>query len=67
MLEMCLLKEKSDSNSTPRLRAWEDGEIEVPRNEKELSVILSLCCCVPMRRYSVFDGLTERRLSVSQE
>jgi len=34
------LKEKSESNSTPRLRAWVEGLIEEPRKEKEGSRIL---------------------------
>lgn len=30
-------------------------------------MILAFCWFVPIRRYSVFEGLTERRFDVSQE
>jgi hypothetical protein len=61
------LRERSESNSTPRLRAWVEGRIEEPRKDKDGSRTLDLCCWVPIRRYSVLDGLTVRRFKVSQE
>jgi len=41
--------------------------MEVPQKEREESRIFALCCRVPIRRYSVFEGLTVRRFDVSQE
>lgn len=42
-LEICELKESSGSNSTPRLRAWRLGGMEMPRKESDEFMILERC------------------------
>ena len=49
-MEICWEKERSESNSTPRLRAWMLGEMGMPRKDMEQLVILERCCLVPIRR-----------------
>lgn len=66
-MEICWEKERSESNSTPRLRAWMLGGIGMPRKDMEQLVILERCCLVPIRRNSVLAGFTVRRFKVSQE
>ena len=61
MFEMCCLYDRSESNSTPRLRAWVVGEIDRLRKVIAELEILSRCWEVPIRRYSVLAGLTVRR------
>ena len=51
---------------TPRLRTTEDGEIVMPENVIEEDKILRCCCGVPINKYSVFEGLTDKRLECSQ-
>ncbi len=50
----------------PRFRAESVGVRGVPLKIKDDEVNLDRCCLVPMIRYSVFEGLTDRRLVVSQ-
>jgi hypothetical protein len=47
---------------TPRLRASDEGLISVLWKVIEEERILDRCCRVPIKRYSVFEGLTESRL-----
>jgi hypothetical protein len=54
------------SKITPRLRTTEDGEIVMPENVIEEDKILRCCCGVPINKYSVFEGLTDKRLECSQ-
>src|SRR5437867_7006416 len=62
---MCWSKERSDSKTTPKLRAEETGTSAVPWKESEESVIFERCCWVPMSKYSILFGLTESRFRVS--
>ena len=66
MAEMCFFMERSWSKITPRFRVESVGVRGVPLKIKEEEVSLVRCCQVPMIRYSVFEGLTDRRLVVSQ-
>ena len=66
MDEICFLRERSLSRMMPRLRADGDGEMVVSRKEISEDLSFDRCCGVPMRRYSVLDGLTVRRFDVSQ-
>jgi hypothetical protein len=50
----------------PRFRAESVGVREVELNDIDDEVSFARCCFVPMIRYSVFEGLTERRLEVNQ-
>jgi len=52
---------------TPRLRAELVGERETFLKKMEELVILDRCCLVPISKYSVFEGLTTRRLAQNQE
>ena len=63
--EMCLVRDKSASKVTPRLRTVEDGDMTLSLKVKEDEVSLSRCCLVPKRRYSVFDVLTTIQFVVS--
>lgn len=67
MEDMCLWSERLLSKITPRLRADWVGERVVPWNSREGEVTFERCWGVPIRRYSVFDGLTVRRLENNQE
>jgi hypothetical protein len=66
MEEMCFFMERSWSKMTPKFRVESVGVRGVPLKIKEEEVSLARCCRVPMIRYSVFEGLTDRRLVVSQ-
>ena len=50
----------------PRFRAESVEARGIPLKIKDDVVNLARCCQVPMMRYSVFEGLTDRRLVVSQ-
>ena len=65
-LEICLQKDMLLSKITPRLQTTEDGEIIMPENVIEEEKILHCCCGVPINKYSVFEGLTDKRLECSQ-
>src|SRR6267154_2295309 len=66
MEEMCLSKDKSLSNKTPRFRQRVVGERMEERKAMEMEENLRRCWGVPTRRNSVFDGLMERRLEENQ-
>ena len=51
---------------TPRLRAEEERGIVKPENETRVEATLALCCTVPIRRSTVFEGLRDRKLEASQ-
>ena len=63
---MCLVSDKLLSKVTPRFRADAEGEITLPQKTIDEDWILFRCWGLPIMRNSVFDGLTERRLEVSQ-
>ena len=63
---MCSLNERSELKVTPRLRAEVDEVRVVPWKLIVDEVTLDRCCGVPIRRYSVLDGLTVSRFIVSQ-
>lgn len=63
--ETCLVKERVGLKVMPRLRASDEGLISVLWNVMEEDRIFDRCCGVPIRRYSVFEGLRERRFRVS--
>ena len=63
---MCLEKDMLSSKRTPRFRTTEDGEIVLPENVIEEDKIFCCCCGVPINKYSVFEGLTDRRLECNQ-
>ena len=50
----------------PRFRVESVGVRGVPLKINDDEVSLARCCRVPMMRYSVFEGLTDKRLVVSQ-
>ena len=66
MVEMCFFMVRSWSKITPKFRVKSVGVRGVPLKIKEEEVNLARCCRVPMIRYSVFEGLTDKRLVVSQ-
>ena len=51
---------------TPKLRAEVVGVKGTFLKKIEELVILDRCCVVPISRYSVFEGLTTRRLAQNQ-
>ena len=62
-----IIKKRSESKITPRLRADEaDGMVE-PEKLIELKLSFSLWRLRPTRRNSVFDGFNDKRLRVNQE
>src|SRR6267154_544813 len=67
MEEMCLSKDRSLSNRTPRFPKCEVGERMEERKAMETEENFRRCWGVPMRRNSVFDGLMERRLEEEEE
>jgi len=69
MEEMWFLRERSGSKITPKFLHEVEGVKLLPQKdteEFEETVTLERCCGVPISRYSVLDGLTVRRLFVSQ-
>ena len=66
MEEMCFLMERSWSKMTPKFRVESVGVRGVALKIKEEEVSLARCCRVLMIGYSVFEGLTDIRLVVSQ-
>ncbi len=66
MEDMCFFMDRSCSKMIPRFRAESVGVRGVPLKIKDDEVSLARCCRVPMTRYSVFAGLTERRFVVNQ-
>ena len=52
---------------TPRLRAESVGLNTMSLKEMEELITFGLYCGVPISRYSVFEGLTTRRLAQNQE
>jgi hypothetical protein len=66
MAEMCCFKDRSLSKMTPRLRVESEGVRMVPSKVIEDAMSFARCWCVPIMRYSVLEGLTERRLEMSQ-
>ena len=66
MAEMCLAKERLESNLIPRLQASEDGLTKIPWKVMDGERTLDRCCGVLIKRYSVLVGLTERWFEVSQ-
>ena len=66
MEDICLLSLRSESKMKPRLRADSEGERVEPWKCMVGDSNLERCCGVPMRRNSVFDGLTVSRLDESQ-
>jgi len=64
---MCFVKERLESKMTPRFRTSEEGSRRVPWKVMDGERTLDRCWGVPIRRYSVFVGLTERRFEVSHE
>ena len=60
MEEMCFFMERSRSKVTPKLRVESVGVRGVPSKIKEEEVSLARCCWVPIIRYTVFEGLTDR-------
>ena len=63
MEDMCFVKSRLESKMTPRLRAESVGVKGTFLKKMEESVNLDRCCVVPISRYSVFEGLTTRRLA----
>jgi len=63
---MWFLKDRSTSKLMPRLRTCEEGVMVAPRKKREVEETLARCWWVPIRRYSVLEVLTERRLEISQ-
>ena len=61
------MKERLESKMTPRLRASGEGSRRVFWKVIDGERILDRCWGVPIRRYSVFVGFTERRFEVSHE
>ena len=51
---------------TPRLRYLSEGVRIFPRKKIEEETSLDRCWGLPRSRYSVLEGLTERRLEESQ-
>ena len=67
MEDMWLLKSRLESKLTPRLRAESVRVKEKFLKKMEVLVTLDRCCEVPIRRYSVLEGLTTSRLAQNQE
>ena len=65
--EMCLVRERSLSNMTPRLRADCVGFKIFPANDIDWVGNLDLCWRFPINKNSVLEGLTERRFEMNQE
>jgi hypothetical protein len=62
--DICSEKERWQSKMKPRLRAEEEGRMEVPGlGERDGLEILASCSGRPMMRNSVLDGLRVRRLA----
>lgn len=66
MEEKCFLRERSGSNITPKFRQDSDGVRLLAQKEIEDDVTFERCCGVPISMYSVLEGLTVKRLFVSQ-
>ena len=66
MEDICFFIERSWSKMIPRFLAESVGVRGVPLKIKDDEVSFARCCQVPMTRYSVLEGLTDRRLVVSQ-
>jgi len=64
--DICSFIERSWSKMIPRFLAESVGVSGVPLKIKDDEVSFARCCQVPMTRYSVLEGLTDRRLVVSQ-
>jgi len=62
---MCFVRERLESKVMPRLRASEEGLSMVPLKVTDGERTLFRCCGVPIKRNSVFEGFTERRLAVN--
>ena len=60
------MRDRSLSKVTPRLRTVDEGSMLVFWKVMVEDDSLERCCDVPMIKYSVFEGLTVRRLDVSQ-
>ena len=65
-LETCEEKERVESNMTPRFRADSVLVSLMSRKDNEESRTFDVCCGVPMRRYSVFEGLIDSLFSQNQ-
>ena len=63
--EMCLISDKLLSKVTPRFRADSEGEITSPQKTIDADWILFVAEGCHYEEFSL-DGLTERRLEVSQ-
>ena len=59
--------ERLESKITPRLRASAEGLRMAPWKEIDGDTTLDRCWGVPIKRNSVFEGLTVRRFEVSHE
>ena len=67
MDEMWLLNSRLLSKITPRFCAESDGDRVKFRKFTEEFMTFDRCCGVPINKYSVLDGLIERRFVQNQE
>src|SRR5579872_5530717 len=65
--DMCFIKSRLESKTTPRLRADSVGLKVTFLKKMEVLETLDRCCGVPISRYSVFEVFMTRRLAQNQE
>lgn len=64
--DMCLVRDNLLSNMTPRFLTVGEGDRKLPLNVIDDSMTFDCCCIVPVKRNSVFEGLTISRFKESQ-